>query len=318
MNAQINYTTEGNDDRGRLLTYGWAKRNGLPYRMFDKTPFQYDIKHLPHNELNLTTNVTADGEIEAKFTIGFEIEKNSFHRNAVKEYPLFSHFETDGSCGVEAITNVLPLIARSVWRNKVLSMFSEARDIVNDEFSPSNRDCGGHINLAVKGMSGSELADALRQYSGIIYALYRFRLKRSWCQANIFMDTNEGDWEGLRNHVKYQVCRIESNRVEFRLPSRVKSVTDLNLRYRLMYQIVNYAVNKPNGTHRGLLNKLKPILMMMYNNDAEKVAEVMELSKHFRKMLMTRKINHAVKPFVDQYGRLSHLYTRSLRAETIR
>ena len=318
MNAQINYTTEGNDDRGRLLTYGWAKRNGLPYRMFDKTPFQYDIKHLPHNELNLTTNVTADGEIEAKFTIGFEIEKNSFHRNAVKEYPLFSHFETDGSCGVEAITNVLPLIARSVWRNKVLSMFSEARDIVNDEFSPSNRDCGGHINLAVKGMSGSELADALRQYSGIIYALYRFRLKRSWCQANIFMDTNEGDWEGLRNHVKYQVCRIESNRVEFRLPSRVKSVTDLNLRYRLMYQIVNYAVNKPNGTHRGLLNKLKPILMMMYNNDAEKVTEVMELSKHFRKMLMTRKINHAVKPFVDQYGRLSHLYTRSLRAETIR
>ncbi len=318
MNAQITYTTEGNDDRGRMLTYGWAKRNGLPYRMFDKTPFQHDIKHLPHNELNLTTNVTADGEIESKFTIGFEIEKNSFHRNAVKEYPLFSHFETDGSCGVEAITNVLPLIGRSVWRNKVLSMFSEARDIVSDEFSPSNRDCGGHINLAVKGMSGDELADALRPFSGIIYALYRFRLKRSWCQANIFMDTNEGDWEGLRNHVKYQVCRIESNRVEFRLPSRIKSVTDLNLRYRLMYEIVNYAVNKPNGTHRGLLSKLKPILMMMYNNDAEKVAEVMELSKHFRKMLMTRKINHAVKPFVDQYGRLSHLYTRSLRAEMLR
>jgi len=318
MNAQITYTTEGNDDRGRMLTYGWAKRNGLPYRMFDKTPFQHDIKHLPHNELNLTTNVTADGEIESKFTIGFEIEKNSFHRNAVKEYPLFSHFETDGSCGVEAITNVLPLIGRSVWRNKVLSMFSEARDIVNDEFSPSNRDCGGHINLAVKGMSGSELADALRPFSGIIYALYRFRLKRSWCQANIFMDTNEGDWEGLRNHVKYQVCRIESNRVEFRLPSRVKSVTDLNLRYRLMYEIVNYAVNKPNGTHRGLLSKLKPILMMMYNNDADKVAEVMELSKHFRKMLMTRKINHAVKPFVDQYGRMNHLYTRSLRESTLR
>ena len=189
MNAQINYTTEGNDDRGRMLTYGWAKRNGLPYRMFDKTPFQYDIKHLPHNELNLTTNVTADGEIESKFTIGFEVEKNSFHRNAVKEYPLFSHFETDGSCGVEAITNVLPLIGRSVWRNKILSMFSEARDIVNDEFSPSNRDCGGHINLAVKGMSGDELADALRPFSGIIYALYRFRLKRSWCQANCLAES---------------------------------------------------------------------------------------------------------------------------------
>ena len=86
----------------------------------------------------------------------------------------------------------------------------------------------------------------------------------------------------------------------------------------LMYEIVNYAVNKPNGTHRGLLSKLKPILMMMYNNNDDKVSEVMELSKEFRKMLMTRKINHAVQPFVDHYGRLSHLYTRSLRAETLR
>jgi hypothetical protein len=197
-------------------------------------------------------------------------------------------------------------------------MFSEVKHIVDDQFSPSNIDCGGHINLAVKGMSGSELADALGPFSGIIYALYRFRLKRRWCQANIFMNADECDWVGLSDHEKYQVCRIDSNRVEFRLPSRIKSVTDLNLRYRLMYEIVNFAINKPNGTHRGLLSKLKPILMMMYNNNTDKVAEVMELSKHFRKMLITRKINHAVQPFVDQYGRLSHLYTRSLRADSLR
>jgi len=318
MNAQITYTTEGNEDRGRMLSYGWAKRNGLPYRMFDKTPFQYDLKHLPHNEMNLTTNVTDEGEIESRFTIGFEIEKNTFHRNAVKEYPLLSHFETDGSCGVEAITNVLPLIGKSVWRNKIFNMFSEAKHVIDDQFSPSDIECGGHINLAVKGMSGEELADAIRPFSGIIYALYRFRLRRTWCQSNIFMDVCRSEWDGISTHHKYQVCRIDDNRIEFRLPSRVKSVADLNFRYRLMYEIVNYAVNKPNGTHRGLLSKLKPILMMMYNGDADKVSEVMELSKHFRKMLMTRKINHAVKPFVDRFGNLSHLYTRSLRAENLR
>ena len=318
MNAQITYTTEGNDDRGRVLPYNWAKRNGLPYRFLNKTSFQYDLTHLPHNELNLTTDVTADGEIESKFTIGFEVEKNSFHRDAVKEYSLFSHFETDGSCGVEGVSNVLPLIGKSVWRNKILNMFSEAKYVLEDEFSPSDINCGGHINLAVKGMSGGHLADAMRPFSGIIYALYRFRLKRSWCESNIFMDVDAENWEGGRGSSKYQVCRIESNRIEFRLPSKVSSVSDLNLRYRLMYEIVNYAVNNPNGTHRGLLGKLKPILMMMYNNDADKVAKVMELSKEFRKMLMTRKINHAVQPFIDKFGRLSHLYTRSLKADMLR
>ena len=256
--------------------------------------------------------------LSLRFTIGFEVEKNSFHRDAVKEYSLFSHFETDGSCGVEGVSNVLPLIGKSVWRNKILNMFSEAKYVLEDEFSPSDINCGGHINLAVKGMSGGHLADAMRPFSGIIYALYRFRLKRSWCESNIFMDVDECDWEGGRGSSKYQVCRIEHNRIEFRLPSRVRSVADLNLRYRLMYEIVNYAVNNPNGTHRGLLGKLKPILMMMYNNDADKVAKVMELSKEFRKMLMTRKINHAVQPFIDKFGRLSHLYTRSLKADMLR
>ena len=318
MKAQITYTTTDNEDRGRVLPYNWAKRNGLPYRMMDKTPFEYDMTHLPHNERHLTTQITEEGDIEARFTIGFEVEKNSFHRDAVKEYSLFSHFETDGSCGVEGVSNVLPLIGKSVWRNKILNMFSEAKYVLEDEFSPSDIHCGGHINLAVKGMSGDELADAMRPFSGIVYALYRFRLKRTWCESNIFMDVNSENWEGGRGSSKYQVCRIENNRIEFRLPSKVSSVSDLNLRYRLMYEIVNYAVNNPNGTHRGLLGKLKPILMMMYNNDADKVAKVMELSKEFRKMLMTRKINHAVQPFIDKFGRLSHLYTRSLKADMLR
>ena len=318
MNAQITYTTEGDSNRGRVLPWNWAKRNGLPYRFLDKTSFQYDMTHMSSKERNLTTQVTEEGEIEARFTIGFEVEKNSFHRDAVKEYPLFSHFETDGSCGVEGVSNVLPLIGKSVWRNKVLNMFSEAKHILEDEYSPSNSQCGGHINLAVKGMSGGELADAMRPYSGIIYAMYRFRLKKSWCASNIFMDVDSDNWEGVDDSIKYQVCRITNNIVEFRVPSRVKSVADLNLRYRLMFEIVNYAVNKPNGTHRGLLSKIKPILMMMYNNDSDKVAEVMELSKEFRRMLLTRKINHAVQPYIDKFGRLSHLYTNSLKADMLR
>ena len=74
-------------------------------------------------------------------------------------------------------------------------------------------------------------------------------------------------------------------------------------------------MNNPDGKHSSLLRKLNPTLMMMYNNDEQKVAEILALAKSFRKMLMTRKINHDVQPFVDRDQRLTSLYTRSLRQD---
>jgi len=82
-----------------------------------------------------------------------------------------------------------------------------------------------------------------------------------------------------------------------------------------MYEVMDFAVNNPNGKHSSLLRKLKPILMMMYNNDVQKVDEIIALAKSFRKMLMTRKINHDVQPFVDRDKELTHLYTRALKQD---
>ena len=49
-------------------------------------------------------------EIGAKYGIGFEVEKTSFARNAMKAMPLFAGYERDSSCGYEAVTNILPLL----------------------------------------------------------------------------------------------------------------------------------------------------------------------------------------------------------------
>jgi hypothetical protein len=120
----------------------------------------------------------------SRFTIGFEVEKNNFHRGAVKEYELLKGFERDSSCGYEAITHVLPLLPAGTWRTKVFDMMHKAERIIDDRYSPSdekdydgNYKCGGHITLGVAGMTGNELMEATRKYSGIMYAMFRKRLK---------------------------------------------------------------------------------------------------------------------------------------------
>ena len=320
MTQGINYVTEGNSNRGRMLRYHEASRIGLPFRQLNKTEFERDLTHLPSNTRDLTTFTNDEGEFQSRFAIGFEIEKSSFHRGAVKEYPLFSHFEYDSSCGVEAVTNLLPLVDKSVWRNKVLSMFSEARKIVDDRYSPSNQRCGGHITLSCVGMSGQELATKLKPYASIIYALWRFRLRNSYCYGNLMMSPNPDyrQWVGHTSSSKYHVCKIMDDRIEFRLPNRVQSVENLNLRYRLMYELMNYAINKPNGTYAGFIKKIKSILLYMYDHNQTKVDEIVTLSKAFRKMLMSGKINADVVQWVDQYNRLSAHYTTSLRRATQR
>ena len=320
MTQGINYVAENNSNRGRMLRYHEAGRIGLPFRKLNKTEFERDLTHLPRATRDLTTFTNDEGEFQSRFAIGFEIEKNSFHRGAVKEYPLFSHFEYDSSCGVEAVTNLLPLVDKSVWRNKVLSMFSEARKIVDDRYSPSNQRCGGHITLSCVGMSGQELANKLKPFAGIIYALWRFRLRNSYCYGNLMMSPNPDyrQWVGHTSSSKYHVCKIMDDRIEFRLPNRVQSVENLNLRYRLMYELMNYAINKPNGTYAGFIKKIKSILLYMYDHNQAKVDEIVNLSKSFRKMLMSGKINAEVVQWVDQYNRLSAHYTTSLRRATQR
>ena len=316
----INYETEGNSNRGRMLRYHEAGRIGLPFRQLNKTEFERDLTHLPSNTRDLTTFTNDEGEFQSRFAIGFEIEKSSFHRGAVKEYPLFSHFEYDSSCGVEAVTNLLPLVDKSVWRNKVLSMFSEVRKIVDDRYSPSTQRCGGHITLSCVGMSGQELSTKLKPYASIIYALWRFRLRNSYCYGNLMMSPNPDyrQWIGHTTSNKYHVCKIMDDRIEFRLPNRVQSVENLNLRYRLRYELMNYAITKPNGTYAGFIKKINLILLYMYDHNQAKVDEIVTLSKAFRKMLMSGKINADVVQWVDQYNRLTSHYTTSLRRATER
>jgi hypothetical protein len=286
----INYTITGNRERGQVQNYH-RKPNPL---FLNKTKHGVDVAGLKKAERG--TAIKFDGgDYEAKFTIGFEVEKNQLHRGAVREYELFCGFERDGSCGYEAVTHVLPLLPSGQWRTKVYDMMHKAEKIIDDRYSPSDRRCGGHITIAVDGMSGDQLREAVRKYSGIIYALFRNRLKNSYCGSNNRMQTSQ---EAQHYHHKYQVALVKGNCLEFRLPSRFESVKQMMRRYELFYEVVNASVS--NMSHDALLKRLKPVIVSMYNGDVARAEEVMTLAKYFRKFILTGEIHGDIAQYVSR------------------
>jgi hypothetical protein len=292
----IQYGNDGNSERGRVVGY---HRKPSP-RDLSKGAKHSDIANLKKVSRKNLIDV-GQGDFDSRFTIGIEIEKTRLHRGAVKSYPLLCGFERDSSCGYEAVTNILPLLPSGQWRNKVFSMFVDAKKIIEDQYSPSDTRCGGHITLAVKGMDGEEIKSAVRKNCGIILALFRKRLNNYYCKNNPLMLPHSE----LTHVPRYQVSLAKGDLLEFRIPSRFQSVKQCMRRYELMYELLDFSINNPNGSHNTFLKKITPIIKSMYNGDMEKTNEILELSKHFQKFLKTKKINRATIGFLDPMRNLS-------------
>ena len=286
MQTGIIYTTTGQRDRGEVSSY-----HRKPQPLFlNKTKHAIDVAGLKKAEQRSAIKFEG-GDYEAKFTIGFEVEKNQLSRNAVKEYELFCGFERDASCGYEAVTHVLPLLPAGKWRTKVFDLMHKAEKIIDDRFSPSDKRCGGHITIAADGFTGEELKAAVRKNAGILYALFRNRLDNRYCNGNNRMQDTY--------HDRYQVSLAKGNCLEFRLPSRFESVKQMMRRYELMYEIVNFSISKPNGSHDAFLKSITPIVVSMYNGDTDKANEVLRLAKLFRAYIL----DGAIHPDISRYLR---------------
>lgn len=267
---ELVYTTDGNSERGEVQHY---HRKPHP-RELQNGAKHTDVAQLkPNQKQNLIK--LENGDYSTKFTIGFEVEKNSLSRGAVKEYPLFCGFERDGSCGYEAVTNILPLLPSGKWRNKVFSMMVDAKRIIEDQYSPSDRRCGGHCTIAVDGLNGAEIMDKVRKHCGIIWALFRNRLSNSYCSHNQRLIT---DYDHTSDGSRYHTALVKGNCLEFRVIARFQSVKQMMRRYELFYELVDFSINKPNGKQKDFLKIVKPIILSMYEGDVAKTEEIMTLA----------------------------------------
>jgi hypothetical protein len=179
----------------------------------------------------------------SKFSIGFEIEKERVDRHRgpgspVERQPLFSHWETDSSCGVEGVTNVYNLADYEFFKSHV-----NASDYV-DEMSSNN--CGGHTNIAFNGTYEDGFTfdiESCKNHTGILYALFKKRLMNDYSRYNKKLRKNAD-----RNRY---CCIVEKNnpsRLEFRIPSRIKNKKQLLRRFKLfqvlLAHIYSYHMHK--------------------------------------------------------------------------
>ena len=292
---------------------------------YANTSFEIDLKGLNRRQRqnNIrstymgTTNQRADYIHKSVFTIGMEVEKSRISReiltgSSLNEFCyLMKGIERDGSCGLEAITNILPLVPQCKWRNKMFNLMYEAEKLIDEEYSQSDEMngrgsymCGGHITISSLNHSSTELLQLMRPYTAIIYALNRKRLANQYCCTNVNARVRGESGQFNRSYSKYQpIFQKEGGKLlEFRLWSRFTSVKQMINRYKLMQIIVDYAVND-RGTYAKLMKKLKPILLSMYNNNEQKVNELIVLSRSFKKLLQhNSRIDEKIVPFIYSSG----------------
>ena len=231
-----------------------------------------------------------------KFAIGFEVEKLSIQNE--EEFALFRGYETDSSLNSspranrpgEAITNILPLVPNSNLKNKIMDLIAEAGPILD---GPVDSYCGGHINISVVGMSGHDLKKALKPFSGLIYALYKGRLRKRYANGDMFLN-GSGSQRGVIN--------AKSGIAEFRLPSAVPSAAALMKRYSLFFELVDTAVHKPTTRFNTFLERCRPIVMRMYDQDIAKVEEVFDFARDFQNMINKGRVSRRILPYLpDRY-----------------
>ena len=297
MKTGITYSTTGERSRSQMNRY-----HGKP-SVLDHSygATEIDVKNIKSKVTNVGLRAA---NYRSNYTIGFEIEKNEFGRGQRKEYALIQGYERDGSCGVEAVTNILPLLPPSQWRNKIFDMVYKAKGIMDDDKSPSNMRCGGHITIGVNGMSGEELNEKVRLNASILLALFRKRLKNGYVRHNLRMQPYNPQQYGDRlTHFngwdrKYQIALAKSNCLEFRVPNRITSYKQMFRRYELMYQIVDFSIEKPNGRFSSLLKKVEPIILSMYEGDRAKVDMILSLAKDFYKFVKDGTISNSIEEFI--------------------
>lgn len=200
--------------------------------------FINDYHHGPTpNDYSNTDTIRTDVAGLDQFTIGFEIEKTRVNNRrgcgqAVSRQPLFSHWETDSSCGVEGITNIYNLGDFDTFQKHVI-----ASDYVDE---PTGYDCGGHTNVAFKPNNicdfNIQLED-ISTFAGPIYSMYKKRLRNTYSSYNKKLNANNRERYGAI------VMKRDPDRVEFRLPSRINNKRQLLRRFKLFQHLFSHIYN---------------------------------------------------------------------------
>ena len=169
----------------------------------------------------------------SKYTIGFEVEKDCLRDgnqdcgSLIEQQPLFSHWETDSSCGIEGITNVYSLDNYNEFISDVRA--SDYTDL------DTNGRCGGHINFAHR--ENKLQYWHIRPWLGLIFSMWKKRLTNQYSSCNKKLNPYRGT--DYHYGALVEKGRMRQNvRFELRLPNKVKNGDTLIRRFCLIQKLI--------------------------------------------------------------------------------
>jgi hypothetical protein len=168
----------------------------------------------------------------AKFTIGFEVEKEDPEtkrkgdRSEIKQYGW--DVERDGSLSDDGFELVSAIY--DIHSNAMFEDIDNLSYYINSSFS---RSCGGHINVRCEGKTSKELlTDIFANYAPLLFAMFYGRIGNSYCQAKKVKDINDYD--------RYQAFNLTkpNDILEIRIFGAVRNVDNLKFRVNLIREMV--------------------------------------------------------------------------------
>ena len=211
----------------------------------------------------------------AKFTVGFEIEKEDSDTVSESYRDLYDDTgwikENDGSLdddtGYELVSPAFNLFDDTM--DEDIKNSRMLRDLINASHSSS---CGGHINLGSTIYTTEQLFEGISGFLPLLYSIYEHRLEKNYSKAKKKHHYYTRD--------KYSAVYIKDNVVEIRLPSAVTSVANLLWRRDLMRIMIDN-INKSE----------MQVLRMLINSKSK-------LHIHLRKVFSVDKMIEKIEKFV--------------------
>jgi hypothetical protein len=202
---------------------------------------------------------------DTTYTIGFEVEKedddplDTWDLDAVDETGWCR--ESDGSLsdynGFELVSPIYDLndpLLDSALEGRIL------RDHINADWGAN---CGGHINVGKRGVSGDDFFDSIQAFVPLFLTIWRHRITNHYSQI-------QRKPENYKRAGKYSAVNIQSRYIEFRLPPAFKNVTNLLWRRDLMRIMCANENIKPLQLITMMLNPKSALgihLRKVYSND---------------------------------------------------
>lgn len=219
------------------------------------------------------------------YLIGYEIEKEDnrikysvYLQDLMNEHPKWrkeKDSSLDGETGFELISPPFELDSA-----KIEALLSRSETLKSHINASHSTNCGGHIHLSKAGTTGRELFESIQGYTPLLHAMYPNRADAvSYCQAKSNDELKRGG--------KYQSVNILHNRIEIRIFSAVRNVSNLMWRTRLIELMLANPTNCPRKAFFNVHTAFKKHLMEVYTTEetfARLSARIVRYTRNFEKL----------------------------------